>query len=198
MEGSIIYAFDLDGTIGSAWYGKDRPDLYINRHDATVRCMHEDIYANVRPIPAAINFIQAAQEMHKGKLAKAVASTVMAGNEYNDKVRFVLSLEKYGIHIGSSAIFGTVCDEDKLHVLSSLMHGRDVLYFDDNHTTVNRVNGWQEDIARKEGTLPPSICLAIHASCMHTHTPRECEEALACRRGELMDIAHGRPYSRTP
>ncbi len=170
----MIYAFDMDGTIVEAWYGKDTPEFYSGEADMATRGSSSDLYEYVKPLPYIVPFLRAARNLDQD--AKfVIVSRIVSGHEYLSKLNFIKKnfLDDDGKpFFAQDDLFGTTSDADKLHVLELLAEKDDVIYFDDTLSTLSNIT-----TAQKEKDKFSKHILCVHATSLATKRPAEIQNA---------------------
>ena len=83
----MIWAFDLDGTLCEAWYGKDNPGFYEDTKDQVTRSLIGDCYKYVKPLPYILPFLNSLSCYDKNPIC-AIISRVCNANELPQKIQF--------------------------------------------------------------------------------------------------------------
>ena len=172
----MIYAFDLDGTIVEAWYGKTTPLWYTDDKDIALRSSIVDCYEFVHPLPYINPFLQEAKDIDE-TATFAILSRICNGAEFAQKLRYIAKtfVDKNRVpFFKENNIYGPTSDDDKIHILESLAVSEPVVYFDDTLSFLHKLNKAQYNKKKTDNHI-----LGVHASSLAVKKPSDIINAYA-------------------
>ena len=168
----MIIAFDLDGTLCEAFYGANEPGFYLTGYDKATRAFRKNCYEHTKALKEAKKFIAKMKKYYHDDIEFAVISTIVSGTEYLQKIEFVK--HNFGDFIKPENIYGTVNNEDKIHVLNYLsICNNIVIYFDDSLETIFRI---KEELKNKK-------VIPLHSTSILTKTGKDIDKIIKNEKG---------------